>query len=797
MGRQILTFAIVFIVLMFIMPKACTAPSAKGGLPVETPDPLPEGAAVLKQGGTEVVLGPDGSVASITAGGVPVMRPVAASRRPFHLFLRKTENALAIPDAGWKGEDVPGGRKFVYADEKLTVERTVRLAEDGCSLAFELRIKGLPADDNVFGLTGASGIELAAEGAEPPFAFTEVSGGKPRILSFTSLKQSREAGERPYAWAEEPGADERLSRFGLFGHAYCLALADLPQVAKLFVDVYRSNRGEGGETDEAETWLELVAKDGDYSGSFALRWTPRTEATATFPASQTRPGRSHILEDGTFRVVLTDRGAAILEMWLKKFSTVAGEPPSETTWIPILNGGTPEGDRALTLVAEGHGCDLGHEIWDMAPAEDGRSVLFTLTAPDGWKFLKRLTLPEGDRYDLGVEVGVEAPAGASASQALLGLIGPSGSYIVDSYRGIIGAEVPSTFILDRDGEDESKSIEKLKSGILDRTYSEERRGTFRAVGTRGTYFVCALVSEDPKNAVTSAIGKWIQLDRAQPRADREPPTKDSMLGRVGLALPLEGGRASQRFRLYAGPNELSALKALEIGGSVNFGFFGTIGRALMWLMKGLHGLVGSFGIAIMLMTVIVRALLAPISFKTQLSMQRYGKRIQKIKPLLDEIQKKHAKDPQRMNQERMRVMKEHGVGLPLGCLMMFFQIPIWYGLFQALRVEFALRHQPFLWAHDLSMPDRLFGLPFFPHWFNLLPILMLVLWVLQQKLAPTPGSSDDPQVKMQMKMMKFMPYVFFFMLYNYAAALALYMCMSSCWTIAESKLVRRAIAKLG
>lgn len=215
----------------------------------------------------------------------------------------------------------------------------------------------------------------------------------------------------------------------------------------------------------------------------------------------------------------------------------------------------------------------------------------------------------------------------------------------------------------------------------------------------------------------------------------------------------------------------------------------------MWLMKALQGIVGSYGVAIMLLTVIVRALLLPISFKTQLSMQRYGKKMQKIKPLLDEVQKKHAKDPARMNQERMKIMREHGMGLPLGCLTIFLQIPIWFALFQALRVEFAIRHQTFLWVADLSMPDRLIHLPFWPDWFNLLPILMLVLWVIQQRLTPTPGS-DDPQVQMQMKMMKFMPYVFFFFLYNYAAGLSLYMCVSSCWSIAESKLVRRAITRL-
>ena len=107
----------------------------------------------------------------------------------------------------------------------------------------------------------------------------------------------------------------------------------------------------------------------------------------------------------------------------------------------------------------------------------------------------------------------------------------------------------------------------------------------------------------------------------------------------------------------------------------------------------------------------------------------------------------------------------------------------------------SLRHEPFLWAMDLTMPDRLLALPFWPHWFNFLPILMLGLWVMQQRLTPQPGG-DDPQVRMQMKMVKYMPYFFFFMLYNYASALAVYMCVSSAWGIAEAKLVRRAIARL-
>ncbi|MFI5402566.1 MAG: YidC/Oxa1 family insertase periplasmic-domain containing protein [Planctomycetota bacterium] len=794
MGRQTLTFVVVLVGIFLLMQTCAPKPQQRRGLAVEPADPVPEDAIVLRHpgSGAEVRLASDGSVASITEGQAAVVKPVRAGRRPFHLHLGNTASPKRLPDAGWTREEVPGGGwKCVHAQDRLRVAKTVRFTEDGHGLVLELEAEGAPEG---LILTGASGVDMSGDGSGTPFAFWQIAGAEPQMVPFPELRQKREADPaRLFADFAEPAG--RVGRFGLLGRDFCLSLDGLPPIFKLFVDVYRASR-DGGETDDAECWVDVAAPGGNLRETFTLRWAPRAEAVKTFPGDDLRAGREFVLDDATFRVVFSDRGAAIVAMWLKRYSTVAGEPPSEKTWIPILGGGVADMERALTLSADGHGRSPARDIWEAEPAPDGRSIRFTLQMPDGWRLWKRIALPGGDRFDLEVEIGIEAPAGTAGGQSVVSLVGPSGSYIVDSYRGIIGADMPATFVLDRNGDDQMETIEDLGKEILDRNYAGERTGRFKAIGTRGAYFVCALVSEDPRNAVTNAVGKRIELDKPQERADGKPPTRDSMLGKVVLSLPLEGGRAAQTFRLYAGPNETSALKALDIGGSVHFGWFGPIGRALMWLMKALQGLVGSYGIAIMLMTVIVRALLLPISFKTQLSMQRYGKRIQKIKPLLDEISKKYPKDPQRMNQERMKIMREHGVGLPLGCLTIFLQIPIWYALFQALRVEFALRHQPFLWVHDLAMPDRLFALPMWPHWFNLLPLLMLALWVLQQKLAPTPGS-DDPQVKMQMKMMKFMPYVFFLFLYDYAAGLALYMCVSSCWTIAESRLVKRAIARLG
>jgi YidC/Oxa1 family membrane protein insertase len=804
MGRQILTFVIVFVGIILLTRSCFAPPHPAKGVAMERPDGAGEEALVLRAAsGAEARLAPDGAVAAILDAGAEVVRPVPATRRPFHVALGHTAGDVELlPAAEWKSEEVAGGRRFALERDGLKVEKTLRFAEDGRALVLDLRAEGVPKGIVGLVLTGASGADLSWDEAHPSFAFSQLAGAEPVTHSLEGLLGARE--EDPggrYTRNARVEADRRVHRCGFLGRAFYLALEDLPAVSEIFFDVYRAAR-DGGATEEAESWLDLVARDGAYEGTFTLRWLPRAEAPADFQASGgLRAAQTFTLEDDTFRVVFTDRGAAIREMRLKRYSTEAGVPPSPSTWVPILGPGAREGERALTLAADRYGSDPAHDVWDASPAPDGRSILFTLVTRDGWRFGKRVSLPAPGRFDLGVEIEVEAPPGASAEQAVVTLVGPSDSYIVDSYRGIIGADPPAASILERSGgSEETETIEALAKGMLDRAYAEERRGLFKAVGLRGAYFVCALVSEDARNGVTRALAKPIRLSEPVPRAKGEP-SADSMLGRVSLALPLEAGRASQRFRLYAGPNETGALKELDIGESVNFGFFGFIGRGLMWLMKALQGLVGSYGIAIVLMTLIVRALLLPVSFRTQISMQRYSKRVQKIKPLLDELQKKYAKDPQRMNQERMKVMREHGVGLPLGCLTIFLQIPIWFALFQALRVEFALRHQSFLWADDLSMPDRIFPLPtfgigFLPDWFNLLPLLMLVLWVIQQRLAPPPGS-DDPQVRMQMKMMKVMPYVFFFMLYNYAAGLALYMCVSSVWSIAEAKLVRRAVARLG
>ena len=141
-------------------------------------------------------------------------------------------------------------------------------------------------------------------------------------------------------------------------------------------------------------------------------------------------------------------------------------------------------------------------------------------------------------------------------------------------------------------------------------------------------------------------------------------------------------------------------------------------------------------------------------------------------------------------------MQEEGAFPPIGgCLSMFLQMPIFFGLFSALRTAFDLRQEPFFfWIDDLARPDRLFeinlALPIIGtiQYLNLLPLLMMVTWGVSARMQPLPV---DPQQQQQAKMMRWMPMMFGLMLYNFASGLALYMTMSALWSIGEVTLIRK------
>ncbi len=224
------------------------------------------------------------------------------------------------------------------------------------------------------------------------------------------------------------------------------------------------------------------------------------------------------------------------------------------------------------------------------------------------------------------------------------------------------------------------------------------------------------------------------------------------------------------FNMYAGPKEINLLKSIapNLEKSIDLGsWLGPIARPLLQLLKLIYAYVKNYGIAIIILTLLVRLLLYPINRKQYKSM----KAMQKLGPELAAIKKKYATDKQRINLETMNLFKRNKVNPLGGCLPMLLQMPIFFALYRVLYNSIELRHAPFFWwIQDLSAPD--------PYYIS--PVLMAAAMFFQQKLTPT-GTMDPAQAKI----MKFMPIIFSIFMIALPSGLVLYILVSSLASIPQ------------
>ncbi|HJO96126.1 MAG TPA: membrane protein insertase YidC [Victivallales bacterium] len=228
------------------------------------------------------------------------------------------------------------------------------------------------------------------------------------------------------------------------------------------------------------------------------------------------------------------------------------------------------------------------------------------------------------------------------------------------------------------------------------------------------------------------------------------------------------------FQYYVGTKDITLLKAFAPGATqimhLAFMFLETIAQWLLYLLIFIKGYVGSYGWAIVVLTVLVKAVFWPITHKSNVSM----KKMQKIQPMVKELREKYKDDKQKLNAKTMELYKKEKVNPLGGCLPILIQIPVFFALYWTLDGAIELRHAHFLWATNLAGPDtigHLFGI----HMLAINPwaILMALSMVAQQKLTPT---ATDPT---QAKMMMLMPIVMLIFLYNLPSGLTMY------WTISQ------------
>jgi len=247
-----------------------------------------------------------------------------------------------------------------------------------------------------------------------------------------------------------------------------------------------------------------------------------------------------------------------------------------------------------------------------------------------------------------------------------------------------------------------------------------------------------------------------------------------------------GATFSQKFRIYTGPRQYQVLKQLDGGESaiLQFGMFGFVSKMLLSAMNHIKPFVGSYAVAIIVLTLLIKSLLWPWQNKATQSM----KKMQALSPKMNEIKEKYKDDPARMNQETMKLYKDYGINPFGGCLPMLIQLPVFFGFYRMLGTAIELRNSSFFWVHDLSQPDTVFHLAGIP--VNILPLCMAAtnVWMM----AITPKSGDNTQQRMMM----FMPLIFLFICYNYASGLALYMMVQNLFSVAQLYLTRNQVAPI-
>ena len=239
------------------------------------------------------------------------------------------------------------------------------------------------------------------------------------------------------------------------------------------------------------------------------------------------------------------------------------------------------------------------------------------------------------------------------------------------------------------------------------------------------------------------------------------------------------------YDIYTGPKFNAYLRDLNlsypaISDIMAYGWLVFLSVPMNWLLNLFHGWFGNWGVAIICMTIVVRALIWPLHKKSYMAM----KRMSLVQPEMVKLKEKYPDDPQKVNMEMMKLYQKYGINPASGCVPMLIQIPIFFAFYRVLQYSAELRGQPFcLWMTDLSLPDtvgHLFGVPI-----NILPLIMAVTMIIQMRMTPQAGERS------QRIIMNLMPVMFFLFCYNFASALALYWTTQNLISIGQTALIRR------
>ncbi len=518
---------------------------------------------------------------------------------------------------------------------------------------------------------------------------------------------------------------------------------------------------------------------------------PAKPAVAAAPAQS--PGAPALekatLENEFILLNLTNQGAGIQTAEMKKHRRHLDEPA-----LIAINENAIHGVGTLSSAPK----EFDTSNWKVA-AKTADSISYETTTPEGVTFRKTFSLPgeESDPYEITIDLVASNPGKTPLDTGTRFLYAGSAAPLhLNEWSMQIGS-----YWMGKDGDFEYKTVDhfggKKALGIFGKDELPFDRFQLKELhwaGVNDQFFTTIVKPETPYEGEvwTSRFPVTVEGDEAASRKKR------MFAAETAVSLPkvvLQPGTSETfSYRVYLGPKEFARLKglgdrrqrAMHYDEVPIFGWlFGwaikPIASALIWGLVALKGWVGGFGLAIILITILIRLLIWPVYAKSARSM----KRMSKLTPLMKDIKEKYGDNPQKMNEETMKLYKTYGINPLGGCLPMFIQLPVFLAFYRMLWSAVELRHESFLWVTDLAMPDTMFVIPGLDIPFNLLPILMGITSFIQIAITPKTGDKTQQMIFMMM------PLIFVVICYNFAAALALYWTTSNAFSILQTWLMNK------
>jgi YidC/Oxa1 family membrane protein insertase len=562
---------------------------------------------------------------------------------------------------------------------------------------------------------------------------------------------------------------------------------------------------------------------------------PLTVESFEAQLAKMRPGRQITLQvrrgdaaPQAMTVRLVRRPLAVIRPEIENILMRGQQPPADFTNQPSFLvtlsslAGQPLEDEDAKRVAEW----IEQGDWEIVDHNESIGT-FRLALPDlGLELLKRYTLqpvppdrvddPTYPGYSLRLDLEVRNTSEVPQSVAYR-LQGPNGLPIEGwwyaykiSQRWFSGAGMRDVVVRFVGSKEVQVDCPQIAQGKV------EPMGQGRSLAYAGVdaqYFSAVLIPEkrldDPWFDTTEARVVNPPLDKRTPLSYTNVTCQ---LTRNLVEIPA-GTSLSDSFNIFIGPKRPALLAQYYAGNDpsyslkdlIYYGWFGPIAQAMLVVLHFFHGIVGNYGIAIIMLTVLVRGAMFPVSLKQTQNMMR----MQALKPEMDRITEKYKTDMQKRSQAIQELYRKNNINPLGGCLPLFIQLPIFIGLYRSLMIDVELRQSSLFgtwtrWCSNLAAPDMLLDwsriMPDFINsgqgifglgpYLNVLPLVTVALFLVTQKMAMPPPTSE--QAAMQQKMMKYMTVFMGLLFYKVASGLCLYFIASSAWGIAERQLLAKA-----